>query len=94
MIEKHHPSAFFGTPLAGLLHDLDIDCLIITGLTTSGCVRATCVDGLQHNYVCAVVSDACGDRNQAAHKMSLHDMHAKYAQVLTLEQTLAWIDNL
>jgi nicotinamidase-related amidase len=84
IIEKHYPSAFFSTTLASKLAALKIDSLIITGLTTSGCVRATCVDALQHNLRCAVVPEACGDRNQSAHEMSLHDMHAKYAQVLPL----------
>lgn len=91
IIEKHHPSAFFNTTLASELATLHIDSLIITGLTTSGCVRATCVDGLQHNFVCAVVPQCCGDRNQAAHEMALHDMHAKYAQELPLPEALSYI---
>jgi nicotinamidase-related amidase len=94
IIEKHHPSAFFATPLQAKLSALNIDSLIITGLTTSGCVRATCVDGLQHNYLCAVVPEACGDRNQSAHDMSLHDMHAKYAQVLALTNIIDYFDTL
>jgi nicotinamidase-related amidase len=94
IIEKHHPSAFFATSLQAKLSALRIDSLIITGLTTSGCVRATCVDGLQHNYLCAVVPEACGDRNQSAHEMSLHDMHAKYAQVLALKDILEYLDSL
>ena len=94
LIEKHYPSAFFATSLATKLASLNIDSLIITGLTTSGCVRATCVDGLQHNFVCAVVPEACGDRNVDAHDMSLHDIHAKYAQVLPLTDVIAYLDNL
>jgi nicotinamidase-related amidase len=94
IIEKHHPSAFFATSLQARLSALNIDSLIITGLTTSGCVRATCVDGLQHNYLCAVVPEACGDRNQSAHDMSLHDMHAKYAQVLALTNIIDYFDTL
>lgn len=94
LIEKQFPSAFFGTDLAQKLEQLNIDSLIITGLTTSGCVRATCVDALQHNYVSVVVDDACGDRNLQAHDMSLHDMHAKYAQVMSLEQSLKWLNTL
>lgn len=86
LIEKHHPSAFFNTDLKQRLVDLNIDSLLITGLTTSGCVRATCVDGLQHNYVCSVIAEGCGDRNHEAHKMSLHDMHAKYAQVISYDE--------
>jgi nicotinamidase-related amidase len=94
IIEKHHASAFFKTSLAAKLQALDIDSLIITGLTTSGCVRATCVDGLQHNYLCVVVPEACGDRNLSAHEMSLHDLHAKYAQVLALKEVVAYLDSL
>lgn len=92
LIEKHFPSAFFGTNLAQKLAQLKVDSLIITGLTTSGCVRATCVDALQYNYVSVVVEEACGDRNQQAHDMSLHDMHAKYAQVMSLAESLRWIN--
>lgn len=94
IIEKQYPSAFFSTNLASKLEALNIDSLIITGLTTSGCVRATCVDGLQHNFLCAVVPEACGDRNQSAHEMSLHDMHAKYAQVLPLNQVITYFKSL
>ncbi len=94
IIEKNYPSAFFATTLASRLAALNIDSLIITGLTTSGCVRATCVDGLQHNFLCAVVTEACGDRNQSAHAMSLHDMHAKYAQVLPLSQIIEYVKSL
>jgi nicotinamidase-related amidase len=94
IIEKHHASAFFNTSLAAKLQALDIDSVIITGLTTSGCVRATCVDGLQHNYLCVVVPEACGDRNPSAHEMSLHDLHAKYAQVLALKEVVAYLDSL
>jgi len=94
IIEKHYPSAFFSTTLASKLAAFNIDSLIITGLTTSGCVRATCVDGLQHNFLCVVVPEACGDRNQSAHEMSLHDMHAKYAQVLSLNNTLEYFKSL
>lgn len=93
-IEKHYPSAFFSTNLASKLEALNVDSLIITGLTTSGCVRATCVDGLQHNFLCVVVPEACGDRNQPAHTMSLHDMHAKYAQVLPLSQVISYFKSL
>jgi nicotinamidase-related amidase len=76
------------------LKALRVDSLIMTGLTTSGCVRATCVDGLQHNFLCAVVPQACGDRNQHAHDMSLHDMHAKYAQVINLSEVLSYFETL
>lgn len=94
VIKKQHPSAFFQTSLINKLQAMNIDTLLITGLTTSGCVRATCVDGLQHNFVCAVIPEACGDRNLAAHEMSLHDMHAKYAQALPLKQALDYLETL
>lgn len=90
LIEKHHPSAFFNTNLKQRLVHLKIDSLVITGLTTSGCVRATCVDGLQHNFLCSVLAEGCSDRNQDAHKMSLHDMHAKYAQVISFDDVQQW----
>jgi nicotinamidase-related amidase len=94
LIEKHFASAFFATDLAQKLAQLNVDSLLITGLTTSGCVRATCVDALQHNYSSVIVEEACGDRNKQAHEMSLHDMHAKYAQVMPLKQCVDYLSNL
>lgn len=91
IVEKHHPSAFFATDLLAKLKAIDVDSVIITGLTTSGCVRATCVDALQHNYLSIVVPEACGDRNSEAHDMSLHDMHAKYARVLPLNELITYL---
>lgn len=85
IIEKCWPSAFFETDLAAQLERQKVDSLVITGLTTSGCVRATAVDGLQHNYPLFVPKQACGDRNHAAHRSNLHDIHAKYGQVCDLE---------
>ena len=68
------------------------DSLVVTGLTTSGCVRATAVDGLQNDYPVFVVSDAVGDRNAEAHAANLHDLHAKYADVVSSEELLAMLD--
>lgn len=85
LIEKQWASAFFKTDLASQLESHAADSLVITGLTTSGCVRATVVDGLQHDYTVFVVEEAVGDRNTDAHRANLHDMHAKYADVLSLE---------
>lgn len=82
LIEKQWASAFFKTSLAEQLIQLNVDSLVVTGLTTSGCVRATAVDGLQHNYPVSVVADAVGDRNQAAHAANLFDLNAKYADVV------------
>ena len=81
VFEKTGPSAFFGTELEAWLVLNDVDALVVTGLTTSGCVRATVVDGLQYDYPLWVADDACGDRNQDAHQANLHDMNAKYAEV-------------
>ncbi len=82
VISKQYPSAFFGTSLAAMLTFLKVDTLIITGLTTSGCVRATCIDAVSSGFIPIVVSDACGDRHEAPHTANLFDMQAKYADVV------------
>ena len=82
VISKQYPSAFFGTSLASTLHVMGIDTLIITGVTTSGCIRATCVDTMSHGFIPIVVADACGDRHEAPHEANLFDMNAKYADVV------------
>jgi maleamate amidohydrolase len=82
VITKQYPSAFFGTSLASTLHVTGIDTLIITGVTTSGCIRATCIDAMSHGFIPIVVADACGDRHDAPHAANLFDMNAKYADVV------------
>lgn len=82
VISKQYPSAFFGTSLADDLAALGVDTLIITGLTTSGCIRATCVDTMSNGFIPIVVADACGDRHRAPHDANLFDMNAKYADVV------------
>ena len=82
VISKQYPSAFFGTSLAETLSQNSIDTLIITGVTTSGCVRATCVDAMSYGFVPIVVADACGDRHAAPQEANLFDMNAKYADVV------------
>jgi nicotinamidase-related amidase len=89
LVEKHYASAFFRTDLADRLRWLTADSLVVTGLTTSGCVRASVVDALQHDFVAWVPRQAVGDRNGAAHDANLHDMHAKYAEVVDVEDVLA-----
>ena len=91
---KQFASAFFGTDLAEWLRAEQADSLIVCGLTTSGCVRATVVDGLQHNFPVWVPEESVGDRNADAHRANLHDMHAKYAEVVTLAETLGHIEAL
>ena len=83
VVSKQYPSAFFGTSLASTLTAQGIDSLIITGLTTSGCVRATCVDCVSSGFIPIVVSDACGDRHDDPHQANLFDMQAKYADVVS-----------
>jgi len=89
LIEKIHASAFHGTSLHEQLQEAQIDSLVVTGLTTSGCVRASAVDGLQNNYKVVVPIEAVGDRDANAHSANLYDLNAKYADVLTLKDTLA-----
>ncbi len=94
LIEKQWASSFFGTDLSDQLRDVGADSLVVTGLTTSGCVRATVVDGLQHNFPVVVPREAVGDRNPVAHEANLHDMHAKYADVMALQDVLASVTSL
>ena len=89
IIEKRWASAFFHTDLAEQLRNVRTDSLIVTGLTTSGCVRATVLDGLQHEYRVFVPKEAVGDRNPSAHAANLHDMNAKYADVVALDALIA-----
>ena len=81
VVRKEKPSAFFSTPLLSYLVLLNCDSVIVTGTTTSGCVRATVLDAFSNNYRVTVVEDGCFDRSQASHAVSLCDMHAKYADV-------------
>ena len=83
VISKQYASAFFGTSLAASLCTMGIDTLLITGLSTSGCVRATALDALQHGFAPFVVRDACGDRHAAPHAAALFDLQAKYAEVIS-----------
>ncbi|NLR70350.1 isochorismatase family protein [Novosphingobium sp. ERN07] len=94
VVSKQYPSAFFGTSLASTLTAAGIDSVILTGLTTSGCVRASCVDAMSHGFRTAVVSDACGDRHAGPHEANLFDMNAKYADVVTEAETIAFLETL
>ncbi|MFE9581537.1 isochorismatase family protein [Nocardia sp. NPDC006044] len=89
VITKQYPSAFHATPLAATLAAERIDTLVIVGLTTSGCVRASATDALQHGFRPLVVADACGDRAASLHEASLLDLDIKYADVLSLDDALA-----
>jgi maleamate amidohydrolase len=94
IIPKQYPSAFFGTSLASTLTATGCDSVILTGLTTSGCVRASCVDAMSHGFIVTVVSDACGDRHPGPHEANLFDMNAKYADVINEAEALDYISGL
>jgi maleamate amidohydrolase len=88
---KHYASAFFGTALAAALTAQKVDTLIITGCTTSGCVRASAVDACQNGFRAIVVREAVGDRSNTAHEANLFDLDAKYADVVSLDETLEYL---
>lgn len=89
VVAKRKPSAFFGTSLLETLRRLGCDTLIVAGCTTSGCVRATAVDGFSHEFRVAVPADAVFDRCEASHAIGLFDMNAKYADVVTAAELVA-----
>ena len=82
VVTKQYASAFFGTSLASTLTAMGVDCVLMGGFSTSGCVRATALDACQHGFLPFVVSDACGDRHPAPHAANLFDLQAKYAEVI------------
>jgi nicotinamidase-related amidase len=94
MLWKKYASCFFGTDLVSRLMASGVDTLILTGCTTSGCVRATAVDSCQTGFRPIVVREAVGDRSQQAHDQSLFDLNAKYADVVSLDETLAYLATL
>ena len=94
VVLKQNPSGFFGTNLASYLTLLGADSVIVTGTTTSGCVRATVLDAFSMNYHVAIAEEGCFDRSQASHAINLCDMNAKYADVLKTAEVLDFIDTL
>jgi maleamate amidohydrolase len=94
VLNKLFASAFFGTPLASLLASAGCDSLIVTGASTSGCVRATVVDALQHGYRPIVPREAVGDRNPDAHEANLYDIDAKYGDVVSVDDVVAHLEEL
>ena len=94
VLVKLFASAFFGTPLSSLLAAAGCDTLVVTGASTSGCVRATVVDALQHGYRPVVPREAVGDRNPAAHEANLYDMDAKYGDVISVGETLDYLEDV
>ncbi len=91
IVPKLKPSMFFGTPLVSLLRGLEIDTLLVTGTTTSGCVRATVIDAFSYEYKVALVEECNFDRGEASHAINLFDMNAKYADVISLSEAKAYL---
>ena len=94
MITKQYPSAFFGTSLAATLQWMKVDTLIIGGLTTSGCVRATCIDSISNGFVTLIAEEACGDRAAGPHEANLYDMSAKYADLISTEDAINYMKDV
>ena len=91
VITKQWPSGFFATNLNESLQNVDVDGVVITGMTTSGCVRATALDSMQNEYRTIVVRDAVGDRDAQAHEANLSDLGIKYVDVLSAANVLALV---
>ena len=91
VLYKKYASCFFGTDLLSRLTNLRADTVLLAGTSTSGCVRATAVDACQYGFRPMVIEEAVGDRSAAAHHQSLFDLNAKYADVVSLEATLAYL---
>ena len=94
IVLKQKPSAFFGTNLLQHLVLLQCDSIVVAGITTSGCVRATVVDGYSYNFRVAVAEDACCDRFEFSHASSLYDMHTKYADIVSSAAILEYVGTL
>ena len=94
LVPKKHPSAFFGTSLVSQLVDLQVDTLVMVGCTTSGCIRASVVDGFSYNYRIVVPEDCVYDRGDVSHRINLFDMSQKYADVLPSSDLLVSLREL
>lgn len=92
VVRKERASGFAGTPLAGLLTELDVNSLIVCGESTSGCVRASVVDAFSSGYHVTVVEECVFDRSELSHKVNLFDMHHKYADVMVLDEVLEHLE--
>jgi len=91
LVSKQYPSAFFASSLAATLTALGVDTVLLTGVTTSGCVRASCVDAMSHGFITLVVEDAVGDRDRRPHEANLYDMNAKYADVISEAEAIDYV---
>lgn len=89
---KRHPSAFFGTELAGMLRFKGVDTVVVCGVSTSGCVRATVLDALCHNFRPMIVGSACGDRSPAIHDANIFDMDSKMGDVVSEKEAVEHLE--
>ena len=94
ILSKYFASAFFGTELDGLLSAAGCDTVVVTGASTSGCVRATALDALQHGYRVVVPREAVGDRNPEAHSANLYDIDTKYGDVVSVDEVLVHLEEI
>jgi maleamate amidohydrolase len=94
IIVKQYASAFFGTSLISTLIGLGVDTLIITGCSTSGCIRATAVDGVQHGIRPICVRECIGDRHEGPHEANLFDINAKYGDVISKQEAIEYLNGL
>jgi len=91
IVTKNYASAFFATSLASTLRALGVDTVLLAGFSTSGCVRASAVDAIQHGFVPFVIEDACADRTEERHRGNLDDIEAKYGEVISTAEALRYI---
>ena len=94
VVLKQKPSGFFGTNMLSYLVLLGCDSVIVTGTTTSGCVRATVLDAFSNNFHVALAEEGCFDRSQSSHAINLCDMNAKYADVVKTDEVIEYFDGL
>jgi len=94
LVLKQMPSAFHGTRLQSYLTFLNCDSVIVTGTTTSGCVRASVIDAFSQNFRVIVAEECCFDRSQASHAINLCDMNAKYADVISTAEVISYVETL
>ncbi|WP_182086244.1 N-carbamoylsarcosine amidohydrolase [Aureimonas sp. ME7] len=94
VVTKQYASAFFGTSLAPMLHAQGIDTVILAGCSTSGCIRASAVDGVQYGFRTIVVRECVGDRHEGPHEANLFDIDAKYGDVVSLDEAVAALERI
>lgn len=94
IVNKKFASSFFGTDLAGYLKGLGVDTIVMTGCTTSGCIRASAIDSLQYGFHTVVVREGVGDRAEGPHEANLFDIDAKYGDVVSLQETLQYLQSV